>query len=115
MKSRSWVEPGIWGLIGGAAAAMIVGFSWGGWVTGGTAGQMEAASAESAVIQAFTPLCVGKAEQEPDKLVALKEESRWKRDTFVTEAGWVDNVSDKYSSDVARACAETLVEGMKTG
>lgn len=114
MKSRSWIEPGIWGLIGGAIAAMVIGFSWGGWVTSGTAGQMETASAEIAVIQAFTPLCVAKAEQEPDQLVALKEESRWQRDTFVTEAGWVDNVSEKYRSDVARACASTLVEGMKT-
>lgn len=114
MKSRSWVEPGIWGLIGGAAAAMIIGFSWGGWVTGGTAGQMEEASAKSAVIQALVPVCVSKAEGERSKLVALKEQSQWKRDDFVTEAGWVDNVSDDYRSDVARACASALVEGMKT-
>ena len=32
----------------GAIAAIIVGFAWGGWVTGGTAGKMETASAEAA-------------------------------------------------------------------
>jgi len=102
----------IWGA--GAVAAMMIGFSWAGWVTQGTAGQMQAASAKAAVIQAFTPLCVAKAEPQKQKLAMLKEESRWKHDDFVVEAGWVDNVSDKYQADVARLCASTLVEGMKT-
>ena len=108
-----WVKPAVWGVIGGAIAAIVVGFAWGGWVTGGTAGLMEEASAEAAVVQAFTPLCVAKAEQEPDKLVPLKEESSYQRDDFVIEAGWVDNVSEKYRTEVATACASTLVESMK--
>ena len=114
MKIPEWVKPAAWGLIGGAIAAIIIGFFWGGWVTGGTAEEMETASAEVAVIQAFTPLCVAKAEQQPEQLVLLKKESSWKRDDFVIEAGWVDNVSEKYRSAVARACALTAVEGMKT-
>ena len=43
----------------------------------------------------------------------LKEESSYKRAGFVIEAGWVDNVSEKYRTDVATACASTLVEGVK--
>jgi hypothetical protein len=113
MNVPGWVKPAAWGVVGGAIAAIVVGFFWGGWVTGGTAGQMEAASAEAAVVQAFTPLCVAKAEQQPDKLVPLKEESSYQRDNFVVEAGWVDNVSEKYRSEVATACASTLVEGME--
>jgi hypothetical protein len=113
MKAPEWVKPAVWGVIGGAVAAIIVGFAWGGWVTGGTAVRMEAASAEAAIVQAFTPLCVAKAEQQPDKLVSLKEESTWQHDDFVIEAGWVDNVNEEYQTEVARACALTLVEGMK--
>src|ERR671918_1220484 len=113
MKVPEWVKPAAWGAIGGAIAAIIVGFAWGGWVTGGTAGLMEAASAEAAVVQAFTPLCVAKAEQQPEKVVSLEKESRYQRDNFVIEAGWVDNVSEKYRTEVATACALTLVEGMK--
>ena len=74
---------------------------------------METASAEAAVVQAFTPLCVAKAEQQPEKLVALKEESSYQRDDFVIEAGWVDNVSEKYRTEVATVCASTLVEAME--
>jgi hypothetical protein len=113
MHVPEWVKPAVWGAIGGAIAAIVVGFAWGGWVTGGTAGLMEAASAEAAVVQAFTPLCVAKAEQQPEKLVPLKEESSYQRYEFVIEAGWVDNVSEEYRTEVARACASTLVEGMK--
>ncbi|MDZ7749920.1 MAG: hypothetical protein U5K43_14850 [Halofilum sp. (in: g-proteobacteria)] len=113
MNVPEWVKPAAWGVIGGAIAAIILGFAWGGWVTAGGASQMQTASAESAVVQAFTPLCVAKAEQQPEKLAPLKEANSWTRDDFVIEAGWVDNVSEKYRTEVARACATTLVEGMK--
>ena len=114
MNVPASVKPAVWGVIGGAIAAIVIGFSWGGWVTGGTAGKMETASAEEAVVQAFAPLCVAKAEQQPEKLVALKEESSYQRDEFVIEAGWVDSVSEKYRTEVATFCASTLVEAMET-
>ena len=112
MQVPASVKPAIWGAIGGAAAAMIIGFSWGGWVTGGTAGEMAATSAKDASVLALTPLCVVKAEQQPDQLVLLKKESSWNRDSFVVKAGWVANVNEKYRSAVANACASTLVEAM---
>jgi hypothetical protein len=114
MNVPAAVKPAVWGVIGGAIAAIVIGFSWGGWVTGGTAGKMETASAEAAVVQAFAPLCVAKAEQQPEKLVALKEESSYQRDEFVIEAGWVDSVSEEYRTEVATFCASTLVEAMET-
>jgi dienelactone hydrolase len=115
MKVSESVKPTIWGMVGGGIAAIVIGFSWGGWVTAGTAGQMETASAKAAIILAFTPLCVIKAEQQLEKLAELKELSSWKHDDFVVEAGWVDNVSNKYRDDVAGGCASTLIEGMKVG
>jgi hypothetical protein len=112
MKVPASVKPAVWGVIGGAIAAIIIGFAWGGWVTGGTAVEMASASAETAVVQALTPLCVIKAEQQPEKLAALKEESTYQRDNFVIEAGWVDSVSETYRSEVAESCAAAVVEGM---
>jgi hypothetical protein len=91
---------------------MIIGFSWGGWVTGGTVGRMETASAEAAIVQAFTPLCVAKAELQPDQLPLLKATNTWTREDFVIEAGWVANVSEKHRTAVARACAVAVVEAM---
>ena len=36
MKVRSEVKPAAWGVVGGAVAAIAIGFFWGGWVTGKT-------------------------------------------------------------------------------
>ena len=113
MKVPAAVKPTVWGAIGGAIAAIIIGFVWGGWVTGGTAGRMAETSAETAIVQAFTPLCVAKAEEQPEQLVLLKEESSYQRDEFVVKAGWVDNVNENYRSAVAEACASTVVEAME--
>lgn len=113
MTVPEWIKPAAWGVVGGVIAAIVVGFVWGGWVTGGTATQMAAASAESAIVQAFTPLCVAKAEQESDQLVLLQEENSWQRDDFVVEAGWVANVNEEYRGEVARACAIAVLEAME--
>ena len=74
---------------------------------------MAATSAESAIVQAFTPLCVAKAEQQPEQILLLKEESSWKRDDFVVEAGWVNNVNEKYRTEVAADCASAVLEAME--
>jgi hypothetical protein len=42
MNVPASVKPAVWGAIGGAIAAIVIGFAWGGWVTGGTAGKIEA-------------------------------------------------------------------------
>src|SRR3954453_9936973 len=106
------VKPAIWGAIGGAIAATIVGFTWGGWVTGGTSRDNAGVAAQSAVVTAFVPLCVAKAEQQSDQLAPLKAASSYNRYEFVMKAGWVAGVTEKYRRGVAEACATALVEAM---
>ncbi len=73
---------------------------------------MAVTSAKDASILALTPLCVAKAEQQPEQLELLKKESSYNRGSFVTKAGRVANVNEKYRSAVASACASTVVEAM---
>lgn len=113
MQLPEATKPALWGAVGGAIVAIVIGFAWGGWMTGAQATKMKAAGAELAVVQAFTPLCVVRAEKQPEQIALLKEERRYQRDNFVVEAGWVDNVSEKYRSEVADACAESIVAGME--
>lgn len=113
MKMPEFTKPALWGAIGGAAAATIVGFAWGGWVTGGTADEMMASSAQIAVVEAFTPLCVARAEEQPAQVALMKEESVWKHENFVIDAGWVSSVSEKYRSAVAEVCASAVVQAAK--
>ena len=106
------VKPAAWGAVGGAVAAMIIGFVWGGWVTGGTSEKNAGVASQKAVVQAFVPLCVAKAEQQPEQLILLKKESSYSRIEFVVKAGWVSNVAEKYRRDVGEACASAVVEAM---
>jgi hypothetical protein len=110
MNVPASVKPAVWGAVGGAVVAIIIGFTWGGWVTGGTARELAETGADEAVVQAFVPLCILKAEQEPEKVALLKAESSYQRDDYVVKAGWVANVSEKYRSDVANACAKVVAE-----
>jgi hypothetical protein len=112
MEISASVKPALWGAVGGAIAATVIGFAWGGWVTGGKAGVMAADSAEAAIVLAFTPQCVARAEQQPAQLELLKKESSWNREAFVVKAGWVTNVADKYQRQVAKVCGTAIVEAM---
>ena len=113
MKIPAQVKPAAWGAVGGAVAAMIIGFAWGGWVTGSTSERAATAAGKTAVVQAFIPICVTKAEQQPDQLIALKKESSpYSRSEMVLKAGWVDIVAEKYRRDVAEGCAAAIVEAI---
>src|SRR4051794_19046389 len=112
MAIPAQVKPAVWGAIGGAVAAMIIGFAWGGWVTGGTSEKNAGLAAQTAGGQAFVPPCVAKAEQQPEQFPLLKKESSYSRHNFVVKAGWVSNVAEKYRRDVAESCASTIVEAM---
>jgi hypothetical protein len=51
------VKSALWGAIGGAVALAIIGFSWGGWVTGGSAERTAKTRSEAAVVTALAPIC----------------------------------------------------------
>src|SRR2546430_17447685 len=56
-----WVKPAAWGVVLGSILTMIVGFSYGGWTTSGTALQQAKQRADAAVTAALVPLCVAQS------------------------------------------------------
>jgi hypothetical protein len=46
---------------------MTVGFTWGGWVTGGTAREMADGISDDAVVRRLAPMCVGRFKQDVKK------------------------------------------------
>jgi alpha/beta superfamily hydrolase len=101
----------LWGAAGGAVALAIVGFSWGGWVTGNTAQQLARKEATAAVVKVLTPFCIANFQKAPDasdKLVALKMiSSSWQRESFVRDNKWALIGKDQ-DSGVIDACAAEL-------
>src|SRR5689334_3090135 len=51
---------------GGAIAMAIVGFTWGGWVTHGTAESQASERAKTAVVAALAPVCAEKFQRTAD-------------------------------------------------
>ena len=52
-----WLKPGVWGAVIGAVITMILGFSWMGWILGGTAERLAMERSNTAVVVALTPVC----------------------------------------------------------
>jgi hypothetical protein len=100
------------GAAAGAAVTLIVGFNWGGWVTGGTAKEMTQRSTTAAVVAALSPICVDKFQRSADagtNMVELKKISSYQQASFVEKGGWATLPgSDRADSSVAQACANML-------
>ena len=102
------VKYGVWGLIGGAVIAMIIGFVWGGWTTEHTTQRM----GEEAVLAARAAICVAQFMKEPnheEKLQELGKLISYQRGPFIEKGGW-DKMpgEEKAGPLVARACADGL-------
>lgn len=101
-----------WSCVGAAVLTMVVGFSWGGWVTGGSAAKMTEKATENAVAELAANICVHRflaASDASAKLATLKETDSWKRDTLVEEGGWVTLAKMEEPVDgAAELCAEQL-------
>jgi hypothetical protein len=91
----------------------VVGFAWGGWVTGSTAEKVAGERANVAMISALTPICVAQFQKGPKagaSLAALKEAKSWEQADYVRNGGWatMPGSSAEPNREVAAACAEAL-------
>jgi len=90
----------------------VVGFSWGGWTTGGSAQEMADKAAADARQQLAAVVCVDRFMAAPDvgvQLTALQEiTSSYAQSKFVEEGGWativpVSSTADRKASAAASA------------
>ena len=103
----------VWACVGSIAATMIVGFSWGGWVTGGTARDMAGDASGEARGELASVVCAENFMAAPDaatQLVALKELSgSYQQRQFVEKGGWAvmpgEDAPDRRGADL---CAKDL-------
>ena len=82
MKAK--VTYGVWGFIGGAVVAMIIGFVWGGWVTTSTTQKMSG----EAVLASQAAICVAQFMKDPSKLKEFEKVDSYKRYEYIEKGGW---------------------------
>jgi hypothetical protein len=107
----------IFGLMAVAAVlTMLVGFNWGGWVTGGAVQKQVATESQNAITLRLAPICVAQFNLDPQrdaKLTELKAiTSSYTQADFVRKQGWATMPGEASpDSRVATACAKLLIGG----
>ena len=103
-----WLKPGVWGVVVGSILTMIVGFTWGGWMTGGTALQVAMKQTDAAVTAALVPICLAGEKADVARTKKRGElttiTSSWEQTEFVMKTG---GATFPGQSDPNRAVAES--------
>jgi hypothetical protein len=96
------------------AATVIIGFNWGGWVSGGVAERRAEQAAHEAYKQVAAAVCVARFKRSPDAsalLTEIKGKSVYSRDDVINEGGWaVMPGEDAPTRGVADDCAEQIAK-----
>src|ERR1700739_3035993 len=97
------------GAAAGVVATLIIGFNWGGWVTGGTAKEMVQKGVKTALVSALSPICIDKFQQSGDaasNLIEFNKVSSWQQSSFIEKGGWATmRGGEPANAAVAQACA----------
>jgi hypothetical protein len=82
----------VWACVAAVIATIVVGFSWGGWVTGGTSRTMATAAGDMARGELASAICVERFNAAPDAAAKLAEfkaiPESFKKRQFVEAGGW---------------------------
>jgi hypothetical protein len=112
MTNPEWVKPGMLGAVVGAIGIAVLGFSWGGWVTGGTAEKMAEDASVKAVVGVLTPYCIAQSKSAPNSaevLAALEAAKSYERRGIIEKAGWATPLGKEKPNDkLAVACSTAL-------
>jgi len=102
-----------WSCAGCVIAALVVGFTWGGWVTGGSARDMAKTAGDTSRYELASVICIEKFLAGPDAQAQLTElkaiDSSYRQRQFIEEGGWATMPSkDKAARRTAELCAKVL-------
>lgn len=119
MQNLAWLKPAIIGAVVGGITTALVGFNYGGWVSGSSSERMANQRSAAAVTAALLPVCVSQSKADPEataKTAQLGALSSWyERRDFVMKAGWATMpAAQSPNSDLAAACAEVLTKAAQS-
>ena len=107
----SWLKPRIWPFIIGAIFTMVLGFTWGGWMTAGGADRVAYDRSQTAVTTALVSVCLEKSKADPGsvkKLGTLRGLTAYEQRDAILKDGWASVGAGEGNRDVAEACAAQL-------
>jgi hypothetical protein len=104
----------LWACVATMVVTIVVGFTWGGWITGGKARYAAEGMASDAVAKRLAPICVVRFKADPqraEKLKELNEVSSYGKGDYVKKQGWATMPGEEGpDSRVADECAKLLAQ-----
>lgn len=105
----------LWSCLGCVVVAVIAGFTIGGWVTGGTAQQMEETAAQESRFDLASAICVERFMAAPDFREQLTElqaiDSSFRRRQFIEAGDWaIMPGTEAATRQAADLCARVLAD-----
>ena len=96
-----------WSWIASIILTTVIGFTWGGWVSGATARELAETMVKDAVTERLAEICVVQFNQDPGRDQRLKDlreaSSHYDRGEIVQDQGWAtmpgDEVPDRKVAD----------------
>jgi hypothetical protein len=108
-----------WACAGSVIVATVVGFTWGGWTTGGSAQEMADKAAASARQELAGVMCVERFMAAPDANVQLAKlqgiTSAYQQRKFVEEGGWATIVPASSTADRKASAAASADDRKAAG
>lgn len=103
----------LWSCVGAVVVALVIGFTLGGWVTGGTARDMAETAGQEGRFDLASAICVERFMAEPDMRERLTElqdiGSTFRQRQFIEEGDWaIMPGADSASRQAADLCARVL-------
>lgn len=112
--TKTWIKPGVWGFVIGSVLTMILGFGWGGWMTGSGADRVAGQRTDAAVTAALVPVCLEKSKADPARAKKLGDlaalTSSYDQRDAVLRDGWASVGLGEGNRDVAEACVSQLLK-----
>jgi hypothetical protein len=103
-----------WACVGSITLTILIGFKWGGWVTGGSAQEMAENAAGEARVELAVASCVtrfGRGTGVMGRLAKLKKTESWDRGGYMEKAGWATPVgAEEPVHEAGALCAELLLK-----
>lgn len=100
----------LWSCVAVSILTMAIGFTWGGWVTDGTANEMTQQARRNLAATFCVQRFLGSSDAVSEYAKFMKT-SDWQRDDFIHDGGWAKMPAlDRPVAGVADLCAEKLAK-----
>ena len=113
-RSRPTKRLLFWACVATMVATIVVGFSWGGWTTGGKARYAADGMVTEALAKRLAPICVVQFKADPDRAQKLKQLngiSSYEQSDYVKKQGWATIAGEaEPNSRVADECVKLLAQ-----